>query len=210
MNPEIFYGIIRENLFRGKLTQGVVDTLGSIVDTYYAHYMPTADPEHLAYILATAYHESYHRSKNPDWNPVREGFAKSNEAAIAVVTKMYEQGRINHNYSLPHTNGRSYYGRGHVQCTWPENYRKMGRLLNMPLYENPDLMLDPIVSAKALVIGSVEGVYTGRKLSDYDTPDDMLDAFNARRVINGLDKAEKIKGDYEIFHFAINSAINAV
>lgn len=209
MNPEIFYGIIRENLFGGRLSQGVVDTLGSIVDTYYAHYMPTADPEHLAYILATAYHESYHRSKNPDWHPVREGFAKSNEAAIAVVTRMYEQGRINHNYALPHTNGRSYYGRGHVQCTWPENYRKMGRVLNMPLYENPDLMLDPIVSAKALVIGSVEGVYTGRKLADYDTPDDMLDAFNARRVINGLDKAEKIKGDYDIFHFGIVSAINA-
>lgn len=48
MNHSIFYGIIREKLFRGKLTQGVADTLGSIVDTYYAHCMPTADPERIA------------------------------------------------------------------------------------------------------------------------------------------------------------------
>ena len=68
MKPEVFWGVIRENLFRGKMTQGVVGyQFNTIVDT-----MPlTTDSgkHHTAYILATAYHESYHRKLNPDWNP---------------------------------------------------------------------------------------------------------------------------------------------
>ena len=53
MNPEIFYGIIRENLFGGKLTQGVVGTLQAISDTYYAEAWPHVGAEHLAYVYTT-------------------------------------------------------------------------------------------------------------------------------------------------------------
>lgn len=203
MKPEVFWGVIRENLFRGKMTQGVEDTIDTIVDTYLAQGQ--YNPHHLAYILATAYHESYHRKLNPDWNPVREGFAKTNEGAIKAVTKLYEQGKISHNYAIPHTNGYSYYGRGYVQITWPENYRKMGKRLDISLYENPDLALDRSVAAKLLVVGMIEGTYTGRKLDDYGVQN--FDAYNARRIINGLDNAELIKGYYEIFNLAIASAI---
>lgn len=205
MKPEVFWGIIRDNLFRGKMTQVVVDTIDTIVDTYLDQRQ--YNPQHLAYILSTAYHESYHRSINPNWNPVREGFANSNEGAISAVTKLFNAGRISHNYALPHTNGNSYYGRGFVQITWPENYRKMGNRLGIPLYENPDLALDRDVSAKLLVVGMIEGLYTGRKLSDYGAQD--FDAYNARRIINGLDKAETIKGYYETFNLAIAGSIHA-
>jgi len=207
MKPEVFWGVIRDNLFRGKMTQGVVDTINVITDTYYGEAGGNAVPEHLAYILATAYHESYHRSKNPEWHPVREGFAKTNEGAIKAVTKLYEQGKISHNYAIPHTNGHSYYGRGYVQITWPENYRKMGRRLGIDLYGNPDLALERSVAAKLLVIGMLDGLYTGRKLSDYGSHD--FDAYNARRIINGLDKAELIKGYYEILNLAIAGSIHA-
>ena len=207
MNSEVFWGIIRDNLFRGKMTQGVVDTINAITDTYYSEARANAVPEHLAYVLATAYHESYHRSLNPDWGPVREGFAKSNEGAISAVTKLFNAGRISHNYALPHTNGHSYYGRGFVQITWPENYRKMGKRIGIPLYENPDLALDRAVAAKLLVVGMIEGLYTGRKMSDYGSHD--FDAYNARRIINGLDKAELIKGYYEIFNLAIAGSVHA-
>lgn len=208
MNPEHFYGIIRDNLFGGRMTQGVVDTLRVITDTYYAEAGEYMKAEHMAYVLATAYHESYSKKDNPDWNPVREGFAKTNEGAIKTVTKLYEQGKISHNYALPHTNGNSYYGRGFVQITWPENYRRMGRRLGIDLYGNPDLALDRDVAAKLIVIGMIEGLYTGRKLSDYDVLAGGFDAYNARKVINGLDKAEKIAGYYEIFLLAIKAAIN--
>lgn len=203
MKPEVFWSVIRDNLFRGKMTQGVVDTIDTIVNVYLAQGQ--YNPQHLAYILATAYHESYHRKLNPDWNPVREGFANSNEGAISAVTRLYNSGGISHNYALPHTNGNSYYGRGYVQITWPENYRKMGKRLDISLYENPDLALDRSVAAKLLVVGMIEGTYTGRKLDDYGVQN--FDAYNARRIINGLDKAELIKGYYEIFNLAIASAI---
>lgn len=208
MKPEVFWGVIRENLFMGAISQGAVDTINTIVDMYLGE--GHTKPEHIAYILATAYHESYHRKHNPDWNPVREGFAKTNEAAIASVTKLYNAGRISHNYALAHTNGRSYYGRGFVQITWPENYRKMGRRLGIPLYENPDLALDRTIAARLLIVGMVEGSYTGRKLSDYGMVNGSFDAYNARRIINGLDKAELIEGYYETFNLAINGSINAV
>lgn len=208
MNPEKFWEGLRKDLFGGKLTQGVVDTVNSIVDTYYMEYAVKGDPEHLAYILATAYHESYHPTKNPDWLPVREGFTKTNAGAIAAVTKLHKDGKISRNYALPQPNGHSYYGRGHVQITWPDNYKKIGDLIGVDLYNFPDLALHRDVSAKALVFGSVEGIYTGRKLSDFDLANGLLDAYNARRVINGLDKAEKINKDYDKAHKAILAAIN--
>lgn len=209
MNPENFWDGLRKGLFGGKLTQGVVDTVNSIVDTYYAEYASQGDPEHLAYILATAYHESYHPVKNPEWLPVREGFTKSNAGAVSAVTKLYNAGKIRSNYALPQPNGHSYYGRGYVQITWPDNYKKMGDLIGVDLYNFPDLALHRDVASKLLVIGSVEGIYTGRKLSDFDLSNGLLDAYNARRVINGLDKAEKINGDYDKAHGAILAAINA-
>lgn len=207
MKPEIFWGIIRDNLFKGKMSNGVVDTIDIIVDTYLAQGQ--YNPQHLAYILATAYHESYHRSLNPEWNPVREGFAKTNEGAIRAVTKLFDKGSISQNYSLPYTSENSYYGRGFVQITHGENYRKMGKRLGIPLYENPDLALDRGVAAKLLVIGMIEGTYTGRRLSDYGSINGSFDPVNARRIINGLDKAELIEGYYEIFNLAIAGSVHA-
>lgn len=207
MNSEIFWGVIRENLFGGNMTQGVVDTINIITDTYYAEAGGNAVPEHLAYVLATAYHESYHRSLNPNWNPVREGFSNTNAGAIATVTMLYNQGRISTNYAKVQPNGKSYYGRGYVQITWPNNYIRMGDRLGIDLYGNPDLSLERGTAARLLVIGMIEGLYTGRKLSDYGSHD--FDAYNARRIINGLDKAELIKGYYETFNLAIAGSIHA-
>lgn len=199
--------IRQSGLFGKSLTQGVVDSINAIVDTYYAHYAPVGDPEHLAYILATAYHESYHTSLNPQWLPVREGFASSNAGAVRAVTRLYEQGRISRNYALPQTNGHSYYGRGYVQITHLANYDRLGNRIGIDLVNFPDLALERITAAKLLVVGSVEGLYTGRQLSDYDTPDLLMDAYNARRVINGLDQAGRIKEYYNVFHEAIYQAM---
>jgi hypothetical protein len=43
-----------------------------------------------------------------------------------------------------------FYGRGLVQITWDENYRTVGKRLNLDLVGNPDLALDPGVSARIL------------------------------------------------------------
>lgn len=157
--------------------------VGRIIDTCLMNGI--GSKYHASYILATAYHETGGRMQ-----PVREGFASTNAGAIREVTRLHEQGRIRVNYAIP-INGRSYYGRGLVQITWLENYKRVGGLLGVDLVNNPDLALDPQVSADILVKGMAGGWFTGRKLSDYDRADGY-DYYNARRIVNGVDRAQHI------------------
>jgi len=85
-----------------------------------------------------------------------------------------------------------YYGRGYVQLTWYNNYRQYGRILGIDLDKDPNLALDPETSLFILVHGFLTGAFTGRKISDY-IKQDKCDFYNARRCINGLDQATKIK-----------------
>jgi putative chitinase len=50
-----------------------------------------------------------------------------------------------------------------------------------------------------------EGIYTGKRLANYFGPhvDDPVDA---RRIINGLDKAQEIAGFYHAFLGALRGA----
>lgn len=177
-------------------TPSQVDGVKRIVDTCLMNRV--GSKHHLAYILATAYHETGGRMQ-----PVREGFATTNEGAVRAVTRLHEQGRIRTNYALP-INGHSYYGRGLIQITWRENYDRVGKLLGVDLVNNPDLALDPQVSADILVKGMLGGWFTGRKLSDYDR-EDGYDYYNARRIVNGMDRAQHIAEHAEFFETAINN-----
>jgi putative chitinase len=47
--------------------------------------------------------------------------------------------------------GKRYRGRGHLMLTGRENYRNAGLALELPLEEDPDLMLDPYISAMVTV-----------------------------------------------------------
>lgn len=84
-----------------------------------------------------------------------------------------------------------YYGRGYVQLTWKTNYQKYGRILGFDLAGNPDKALDPNIALFVLVHGFKTGTFTGRKLSDHINAN-KVDYVNARRCINGLDKANEI------------------
>eukprot|EP00775_Hariotina_reticulata_P008629 gene8629-8810_t len=96
-----------------------------------------------------------------------------------------------------------YYGRGYVQIThnskargW--NYRKFERLMGCPLQSVPDLTMLPDVALYITVVGMKNGTFTGKKLEDYISENNMDEKVRlasykqARRVINGLDKAQKI------------------
>lgn len=86
-----------------------------------------------------------------------------------------------------------WYGRGFVQLTWKENYQRAQRELGIGtmLTDNPDNALEPGIAASILVEGMAEGWFTGKKLSDYITLQ-KSDFVNARRIVNGTDKATEI------------------
>lgn len=121
----------------------------------------------MAYVLATAYHETAHTMK-----PIRE---KGGEKYLR--SKKY----------YPHV------GMGYVQLTWDYNYAKASRELGVDFVKSPELLLKPEYAAPIIIAGMAEGWFTGKKLSDYITLQ-KSDFKNARRIVNGTDKAELIAG----------------
>lgn len=129
----------------------------------------------LAYILATVMHECA-----GTFQPISE-YGKGKGRAYGQIE-----------------NGHVFYGRGYTQLTWGYNYRKMGELLGIDLYDNPDLALDCKVATDIMFEGMIRGIFTGRKLSDYFNG--TTDPVKARRIINGLDKAQLVASYYYKFH----------
>jgi putative peptidoglycan binding protein/glycosyl hydrolase family 19 (putative chitinase) len=86
-----------------------------------------------------------------------------------------------------------YYGRGLVQLTWYYNYKKMSSKVGVDLYNNPDLALELNYAIPIMFIGMKEGFFTGKKFADYFNPA-KENWVNARRIINGTDRANTIAG----------------
>ena len=127
----------------------------------------------MAYVLATAYHETAHKMV-----PVREMGGEK-----YLRSKKY----------YPHV------GMGYAQLTWLVNYQKASDYLGVDFVNNPKLLLEPEYAAPILIRGMAEGWFTGKKLSDYITLQ-KSDFRNARRIVNGMDKADLIAGyarDYD-------------
>ena len=133
----------------------------------------------LAYMLATVKHECADR-----WLPIEEfgkGQGRQYGKAVTVTDPSGKQ----------FTN--AYYGRGYVQLTWEDNYRTFGGKLNNRLLYEPQLALDPVVAYKIMSLGMRQGSFTGVGLAKYINAD-RCDYVNARRIINGTDKAQTIAG----------------
>jgi len=69
---------------------------------------------------------------------------------------------------------------------------------------NPDLLLTQEWSTPVTIYSMKTGLYTGKKLSDY-IHQSKKDYVNARRIINGMDKAKLIAGYADIFERALRS-----
>lgn len=191
MNRPTFFTHIRREPFSGRMTQAQVDGVNALLDAWN----DSLDVRWLAYILATAFHETGARMQ-----PVREGFKTTDAQARAYVS------RHGYKYAEPDpVTGHVYYGRGHVQLTWAKNYRAMGETLGLDLYHNPDLALDRTISARILMAGMTNGLFTGKSLADYfSTRKD--DPVGARRIVNGTDRAALIAGYHHAFLAAIRAA----
>ena len=97
-----------------------------------------------------------------------------------------------------------YYGRGETQNTWFDNYEKLSKVFGVDFLKNPDLLLTQEWSTPVTIYSMKNGLYTGRKLSDYINQS-KKDYLNARRIINGMDKASLIAGYAETFEKALRS-----
>jgi predicted chitinase len=128
----------------------------------------------VAYILATVAHECSFRC-------IEEIRARPNTAVWHMQEKYWHTG---------------YYGRGFCQLTWKKNYEKFQDLLEIPLVGEPALALDPTISAQILVKGMRDGLFSGKKLSDYIT-DTTRDFTRARRVVNGNFQADRVAAHAE-------------
>jgi hypothetical protein len=194
MNLTAFYSNIRSSIFKGKLTQTQVEGMDIIIDTWFELY-PHQPLNQLAYILATAYHETAHTMQ-----PVRETLAKTDAEAIRRLEKAYHSGKLK-SVKTPYWN-TGFFGRGYVQLTHKYNYEKAGKELGINLVSNPEKVMEPNISAQILIKGSIEGWFTSKRLGVYITHS-KSDYINARRVINGTDKAKLIAGYAESFSEAL-------
>lgn len=191
-----FFAFARRAPFGNSLTKEQVAGCEAIINAWTGE-----DDRHLAYILATSFHETAGTMA-----PVREGSTRTRrltDAQARRVTAKYRYGKPD-----PIT-GQVYYGRADPQLTWKRNYLKMGTALGLNLVDNPDLILEPVASKRALILGMVDGMFTGKKLSDYfnATKDDPE---GARRIVNGTDKASLIAGYHRNFLDSLKAARAAV
>ena len=180
----IFFAQIR-SLF-GRMSQSQVEGLNSLLDAVGGCLITEA-----AYMLATAYHETAHTMQ-----PIEE-YGKGRGRDYGKRLKMNRQP---YSASLP-----IYYGRGYVQLTWYENYDKAGRLLKLDLLRQPELALQADVAAKIMREGMFEGWFTGKKLGEY-VGLRTAEYVSARRIINGMDKAQLIAGYAVVFELALRKA----
>jgi len=167
--PEQFFAKYHDNF--GSLGQRQVDGLNALLREIGSD-TTVDDIRWFAYMMATAYHETAH-----SFQPIEE-IGKG-------------RGRP---YGMPDPiTGQIYYGRGLVQLTWKRNYQKFGDLLGLDLVSHPALALQPGTAYKIMSFGMTGGLFTGKKLADYINDEDS-DYVDARRIINGLDRARLIAG----------------
>ncbi|MCA1591267.1 MAG: hypothetical protein LC754_01125 [Acidobacteria bacterium] len=173
--------------FNEKLSQSQVDGIEQLLG-FIENDPALLDVRWIAYMMATVKHECAER-----WHPIEE-FASG---------KQYE-GRADLGNTVK-GDGPRFKGRGYVQITGRGNYRKFSQRLSVDLVSNPLLALDPGISYKIASLGMRQGLFTGKALVDF-IHDSGSDYSNARRIINGLDKADKIKGHAEKLELALRAS----
>ena len=164
--------------FFGPLSQSEVDGISLLLKTFESSVLPFAE-RHIAYMLATVFHET-----GQAMTPVVE------HGKLSYFNKYNGRG----GNSAP-DDGFRYRGRGYVQLTFKDNYKHAGEKLSVDLVGHPDLALAADVAGKILTVGMWEGWFTGKSLQSCLPSSSQPDYFHARRIINGMDRAQLISDE---------------
>lgn len=210
MDMQVFFNRLRtsNHIFpNGRLTQPQVDGINPVVIT--CQHLNIQNPHFVANILAQIYHETggymfpiketvfgSHKDKNP-----------SDATVIQRLDNAYARGQLPW-VSKPYWRD-GWFGRGQIQITHKDNYKRLGDRLGIDLVGNRDLALNPQVSASIAIVGMMEGVFTGKKLPDYNFPQAVHNPVetNPRRIVNGKDGTDAKVAKYHIaFHEALAGA----
>jgi len=188
-----FYNAVKPLFANQHLSQKQIDGIEAIISG--ASTYQVSDKRMIAYVLATAFWES-----GETMQPISE-YGKGEGHPYGGKIKQSGE-----SYLLP---DEIYYGRGHTQTTWFENYQMLQNQAyaiskNWRILEQPDLLLTMEPSVWAMYHCMWHGSYTGVGLSHYFN-ETTTDWINARRIINGTDQAVRIAGFAQTFFKALNS-----
>jgi len=203
MNRKFFFEILKKILFNS-INQSQVEGLEFILDYYENQSL--INLKQFAHILATIHHET-----GATMQPIEEwgkGKGKSYGTNIDIDKKPYFDTK------------NIFYGRGYTQNTWRANYIKLTKANNQgwDFFNNPKLLLEHKPSIWATFYAMDTGLYTGKKLDDYDFFNDSIleqdknssiyelpKWYNSRKIVNGLDKAERIGDLTRIYYKALTA-----
>jgi hypothetical protein len=138
----------------------------------------------IAYVFATAEHESH--------------FGRF---MMELADGSDYEGRADLGNTQP-GDGTRFKGRGFVQITGRRNYRIWGQKLGIDLLSSPEKASIPEVAVKILVRGMRDGNFTNFSLSDFFSPGER-DFFNARKIVNGWNRADLIEQMAQAYFKAI-------
>ncbi len=154
-----------------------------------------------AYMLATVKHECA-----DTWQPVVERGPRAYFDKYETGTRLGTR--------LGNTqpgDGYRFRGRGYVQITGRANYARLTAQLGLgpeaDLEQDPDQALRPAIAYGIMSLGMRKGLFTGKKLSDYISKSGGTDYREARRIINGVDRAALIAGYASTLESILRAAI---
>lgn len=210
INRKFFFDTVRARLFGGRLTAKQVEGMTAILDVWEKEFW-NQDDRILAYCLATAYHET-----DKTMQPIREYGGKA-----YFIRRYWDNVKIRKqlgNRSPEDAYLRS--GRGQVQLTGYSNDVRATKEIReqcpelvrdfecrtqtvFDIVAEPAQALDLKVSVAVLLLGSIQGWFTGRKLTQFFT-ETVENWVKARSVINGRDKENLIADHAKKFYSAIS------
>jgi hypothetical protein len=157
---------------------------------------------HLSYLLATAKAESDYSLERweADYVCGKAGVKYKDKPCQSAINYYCstQGGKINYCEGKPKDKrGLPYFGRGLIQITWKENYKKYGDKIGVDLVDNPEKIFIPENSYKVAV-----AYLTDKRGSSKKSTFDWVDEGNltqARISVNGGTKGLKVVNDAYVF-----------